>query len=194
MTPRTSRRGFLARVAMVGSALSVAPLRYLLRPESAWAVIRPGNCSSGSKCQDGWTEFCCSINHGENACPSWSYIGGWWKCTHYSGNNLCGAEKVRYYLDCNVKPGEQAPDGCHCAKGTCGERRVACNVFRYGQCNTQIPGRTAVGCRVVVCTNPAQIPGFNCNGTYMQENAVCNQDAGCLDRNHTRVLGRNPGA
>jgi hypothetical protein len=194
MTTETSRRGFLARIALVGSALSVAPLRYLLRPESAWAVIRPGDCSSGSRCQDGWTEFCCSINHGHNACPSWSYIGGWWKCTNYKGNNLCGDEKVRYYIDCNVKPGESAPNGCHCAKGTCSERRVACNVFRYGQCNTQISGRTAVGCRVVVCTNPAHIPGFNCNRTYMQENAVCSQDAGCLDRNHTRVLGRNPGA
>jgi hypothetical protein len=194
MTTETSRRGFFARVALVGSALAVAPLRYLLRPESAWAVIRPGDCSSGSRCQDGWTEFCCSISHGHNACPSWSYIGGWWKCTNYRGNNLCGDEKVRYYIDCNVKPGESAPNGCHCAKGTCSERRVACNVFRYGQCNTQISGRTAVGCRVVVCTNPAHIPGFNCNRTYMQENAVCSQDAGCLDRNHTRVLGRNPGA
>ncbi len=32
---RTSRRGVLIRVAIGGSALAVAPLRYLLRPQSA---------------------------------------------------------------------------------------------------------------------------------------------------------------
>jgi hypothetical protein len=194
MSWRTSRRDFLGRVALVGSALSVAPLRYLLRPQSAWAVIAPGKCPSGSRCADGWTEFCCSINHGRNTCPSWSYMAGWWKCTYYPGSNLCGAQNVRYYVDCNVKPGSHAPDGCHCAKGTCGKRRVACNVFRYGQCNTQVPGTTAVGCRVVTCVNPADIPGFNCNRTYMQENAVCRQEAGCLDKGHVRVLGKNPAA
>jgi hypothetical protein len=190
----TSRRGFLSRLAVAGAAFSVAPLRYLLRPGTAWAVIRPGDCPGGSRCADGWTEFCCSINGGENACPAWSYMGGWWKCTSYSGTQLCRDQNVRYYIDCNVKPGMSAPDGCHCAHDTCGARRVACNVFRYGQCNTQVGGTTAVGCRVVVCTNPAQIPGFNCNGTYMQENAVCGHEAGCLDQAHVRILGANPGA
>src|SRR5947209_913685 len=36
---RTSRRGLLARAALAGSAMAVAPLRYLLRPGTAWAVI-----------------------------------------------------------------------------------------------------------------------------------------------------------
>ena len=36
---RTSRRGLLARAALVGSALSVGPLRYLLQPTTAWGVI-----------------------------------------------------------------------------------------------------------------------------------------------------------
>ena len=32
---RTSRRGFLVRAAVVGSALTVGPIRYLVRPQSA---------------------------------------------------------------------------------------------------------------------------------------------------------------
>ena len=41
---RTSRRGVLIRIAIGGSALAVAPLRYLLRPGSAMAVITCRNC------------------------------------------------------------------------------------------------------------------------------------------------------
>ena len=36
---RLSRRGALARAALAGSAFAVAPVRYLVRPETAWAVI-----------------------------------------------------------------------------------------------------------------------------------------------------------
>jgi hypothetical protein len=190
---RSSRRGFLARAAVVASAMAVGPVRYLVRPVSAWAVIGPGNCSGGSRCNDGWTEFCCSINNGHNACPPYSYIAGWWKCTHYSGRRLCGPQNVRYYVDCNAKPGAHVPHGCHCAHGSCGNRRVACNVFRYGQCNTQVPGVSAVVCRIVTCANPATIPGFKCNGTQMIENAVCGQDAGCLSDHNVQIIGRNPG-
>ncbi len=190
---RATRRGFLQRLALVGAAMSVGPLRYLVRPLDAWAVIGPGSCPPGSACADGWTEFCCSIHQGRNTCPSYSFMGGWWKCTYYPGSRLCGEQNVRYYIDCNLKPGYSAPGGCHCAGGSCSHRRVACNVFRYGQCNTQIGGTTPVVCRVVTCVNPATIPGYNCNATLMIENAVCGQDAGCLSESHEHVIGRNPG-
>jgi hypothetical protein len=190
---RTSRRGLLARAALVGSALAVAPLRYLLRPVSAWAVIAPQHCPGGSLCNDGFTEFCCAINGGENSCPEGSYIAGWWKCTHYGGSKLCGDRGVRYYVDCNRKPGHESP-GCHCAGEDCGQRRVACNHFRYGQCNTAIAGTTPIVCRIVTCANPATIPGFNCNPTYMEDNRTCDHEAGCLERSHVRVLAPNPGA
>ena len=36
---RTSRRGFLARVAVAGSALTVAPLVFALRPVSAYDAV-----------------------------------------------------------------------------------------------------------------------------------------------------------
>lgn len=177
---RTSRRGLLARAAVVGSALAVAPLRFLLEPVSALAaVVTPSGCRGGL-CTDGWTEFCCAINDGLNRCPPYSYVAGWWKCTDYRGQRLCADEGVRYYVDCNRLPDRSTPNGCHCARGDCGHRRVSCNHFRYGQCNTQIPGITEVVCRVVVCQNPATIPEMNCSATYKEDNRVCGHEAPCL--------------
>ena len=164
----------------MGSALAVAPLRYLLEPVSALAaIVRPGDCGGG-RCADGWTEFCCTINEGVNACPPYSFVGGWWKCTDYRGRRLCDKEGIRYYLDCNRLPGQHVPGGCHCATGDCDRYRVGCNVFRYGQCNTQIREVTEVVCRLVVCQHPAKIPSLNCNSTYKQDDCTCGHEAPCL--------------
>lgn len=185
---RTSRRGVLSRATLVASALAVAPLRYLLRPGTAWAVVGPGNCSGGL-CTDGYTAFCCEINHASNTCPRHTYIAGWWKCTAYRGHGLCDPEGVRYYVDCNRIPGESFPGGCQCANGSCQNRRLDCNHFRYGQCNTQVSGTTEVACRLVVCENPSQIPGYNCNSTVKVDDTTCGHEAGCLD-----VAEQLPGA
>ena len=185
---RTSRRGFLARAALAGSAMVVAPLRYLLRPVSAWAVIGPGSCGSGL-CTDGYTAFCCEINQGKNVCPPGTFIAGWWMCTRYSGHGLCAAEGVRYYLDCNRLPSSSAD--CRCANGTCSERRTDCNVFRYGQCNTQIGGVTAIACRVVVCQNPSTVGGFDCNSSVAVDDNTCSHEWPCLTAGLVQQL---PGA
>jgi len=177
---RVSRRSALNRAAVAGAALSVAPLHYLIRPGTAWAVIGPGSCSSGL-CTDGYTAFCCEIEHGRNVCPDGCYVGGWWMCTSYGGSGLCRAEGVRYYLDCNRLPGHGFPGGCQCANGTCAERRVDCNVFRYGQCNPQVAGVTEVVCRLMICQDPAGVAGLNCNGTVAVDNNTCNHEAGCLE-------------
>ena len=177
---RTSRPGFLVRTAIVGSALAVAPLRYLLRPQTALAaIIRPAHCLAG-RCADGWTEFCCTISGGLNTCPPYAFVGGWWKCTDYRGRQLCSDTGVRYYLDCNRLPGHEIPGGCHCANGDCDRFRVGCNIFRYGQCNTQIAALTEVVCRVVVCEHPASVAEFNCGTTYKQDNLTCPHEAPCL--------------
>ena len=176
---RISRRGAIARLALASSALAAAPLRYLLRPGTAWAAIGPSNCSGGL-CTDGYTAFCCEINGGYNTCPSHTYIAGWWKCSAYNGGGLCGPEGVRYYVDCNRIPGQDFPGGCKCANDDCNQRRVDCNHFRYGQCNTQVAGTTEVACRLVVCQNPADIAGFNCNGTVKFDDSTCGHEAGCL--------------
>jgi len=176
---RSSRRGLLSRAAVGASAFAVAPLRYLLRPDPAWAVLRPGDCGSGL-CTDGYTAFCCEIEHGLNTCPQGTYIAGWWKCTHYAGRHLCRDTGVRYYIDCNRLPGQVFPGGCQCARGDCGRRRVDCNHFRYGQCNTQIAGTTEVVCRLVICQNPAGVAEMNCNHTLKIDDRTCTHEARCL--------------
>ena len=67
-----SRRRFLSRVAVVASAMAVDPIRYALRPGSAYATV----CGSGATCGGGWTAFCCTINDGANTCPPGSYAAG----------------------------------------------------------------------------------------------------------------------
>jgi hypothetical protein len=177
---RLSRRSALARATVAGSALAVAPVRYLVRPEDAWAVVRPDSCRSGG-CTDGYTAFCCEIEQGRNTCPDGTYIAGWWKCTDYRGGGLCHGDGVRYYIDCNRSPGKSFPGGCQCARGDCQRRRVDCNHFRYGQCNTQIHGTTEVVCRLVICQNPATVGGMNCNATEKVDDNTCAHEAGCLE-------------
>jgi hypothetical protein len=185
---RFSRRSALVRIAVAGSALCVAPLRYLLYPQPALAVIVPGDCAQGD-CTDGYTAFCCEIDSGLNRCPPGTYPGGWWMCTDYRGRQLCAGQGVRYYVDCNALPGRPYPGGCVCANGTCDERRVNCNIFRYGQCNTQIPGVTAVVCRMVVCQNPGSIPHLNCSSSVAVDDAVCAHEAPCLEPPAVQLAG-----
>jgi hypothetical protein len=177
---RFSRRTALTRIAVAGSALAVAPVRYLLYPGSALGVVVPGGCQDGL-CSDGYTAFCCEIHQGLNTCPAGTFVGGWWMCTDYRGHQLCHGSGVRYYIDCNNLPGKPFPGGCRCANDDCSHRRQACNVFRYGQCNTHLKGTTTVVCRVVTCENPSRIDSLNCNATLMIDDAVCGHEAGCLE-------------
>jgi uncharacterized membrane protein YphA (DoxX/SURF4 family) len=176
---RISRRSALVRIAVAGSALCVAPLRYLLYPGSALAVIVPESCNTG-ECTDGYTAFCCEINNNLNECPTGTFPGGWWMCTDYQGRQLCAGQGVRYYVDCNALPGHPFPGGCRCANNSCEHRRIACNVFRYGQCNTDVGGVTAVVCRMVTCQSPGSIPELNCSSSVSVDNAVCAHEAPCL--------------
>jgi hypothetical protein len=178
---RLSRRTALSRAALAGSALAVAPVRYLVRPGTALAVIDPSHCGPKARCNDGYTAFCCEIEQGRNTCPANTYVAGWWKCTAYKGKGLCYQEGVRYYVDCNRTPGQRFPGGCQCANGDCNNRRVDCNHFRYGQCNTHVHGTTEVVCRLIICQNPATVASLGCNGTVMVDDKTCNHEAGCLE-------------
>jgi hypothetical protein len=176
---RTSRRSFLARFATAGSAMAVAPLRYALRPGTAIQTVTCSNCSSGAACCDGYTTFCCVINGGQNSCPAYTYMAGWWKCTDYGGGGLCSSSGVRYYVDCNRSPTAVCAGGCHCANDNCSNRGTCCNVFRYGQCNTEVLGVTEVVCRMITCVDPSSI-FVNCNSTLFVDNATCGHEASCL--------------
>ena len=172
---RTSRRGFLVRSALAGSALAVSPLRYLLRPGTAYAAIcgcAGYNCDCGSSCCDGYTEFCCAVNpDGSNACPPGTFEAGWWRA---DGSQFC--DGTRYYTDCNAQCGSGACS-CQCNGGDCDSRRACCNVFRYGQCNQQIDCYGAIACRVVTCTPPYEL--FNCDSTTLWDDATANHTSSC---------------
>ena len=51
LSRRTTRRGFLVRTAVVGSALTVDTIGFALKPGSAYASV----CGPGSSCGSGWT-------------------------------------------------------------------------------------------------------------------------------------------
>jgi hypothetical protein len=180
---RVDRRGVLRRGAMAGTALAVAPTTYVLRPTSAYAAV----CSPGALCNDGYTEFCCTLS-GANRCPPGTALGGWWKV---DGSNFCGGGP-RYYMDCNaacggcgcgsngICPGSCSGTGCGCALGDCNNRKAGCTAFRYGQCNQAVRCLGPIVCRVVTCTEPWRIDG-SCTTAARTDNATRYHTRPCLE-------------
>ena len=167
----TTRRGFLTRSALVGTALAVAPVAYVLRPQTAYATICSCNgssCNCTDLCCDGYTEFCCTLT-GSNSCPPGTIAAGWWKADNSGYCDVDGASKPRYYIDCNGNCDDGCGCGssgvcsrscsdttCQCGNGDCGNRKSGCTGFRYGQCNNHIECVGRIVCRVVTCTPPWQ--------------------------------------
>ncbi|HEX6597371.1 MAG TPA: RICIN domain-containing protein [Acidimicrobiales bacterium] len=174
---KTSRRGFLMRSAMVGSALAVSPFRFLTRPGTAYAAIcacAGADCDCGSACCDGYTDFCCSVNNGANTCPPGTFEAGWWRA---DGSSFC-AGGPRYYVDCNASCGSSVTYPCECGRGDCDNRRAGCNLFRYGNCNAHVECYGAIVCRVVSCTPPYQTYAA-CDQTTLWDNSTAEHSANC---------------
>jgi hypothetical protein len=186
---RHSRRTFLRRTAMAGTALAVVPTDFVLRPGTAYAAIcncSGTSCDCGSLCCDGYTEFCCTMS-GHNSCPPGSIAAGWWKA---DGSSYCSGP--RFYIDCNnvcvcgtgrICPDscQTAPWGCGCAKGDCNNRKAGCTQFRYGQCNQQVASVGRIACRVVSC-DPAVLVVGNCAPTVAVDNSTANHNKPCLQQ------------
>ncbi|WP_426572154.1 LGFP repeat-containing protein [Aquihabitans sp. McL0605] len=162
----TTRRSFLTRTAVLGSALAVGPIDFILKPGTAYAYT----CGV---CSDGWTAFCCTINSGKNSCPPNSFVAGWWKADNAA--YCCGA--ARYIIDCNATCPTQC--SCRCAGGSCDGRRTCCNQFRYGQCHTEIACYGPVVCRVATCTPPWQYDK-SCTTSSATDNNTVNHGAPCI--------------
>ena len=181
-----SRRSFLVSTAVVGSALVVAPRKFILEPISAYATI----CGPASDCASGYTVFCCTINNGVNTCPPGTFAGGWWKA---DTSSWCCGSTARYYVDCQ---GECTGCGCSgspfcnpscvdCVAGcnggpSCDQRRVCWNVFRYGQCNQEIGCSGPVACRMVTCVPPWQIGWLACTADVATDDNTGEHSAPCL--------------
>jgi hypothetical protein len=168
---KSSRRGFLLGSAMVGSAVAVAGCAPGTQPGTPYSHIT--DCTSGL-CTDGYTEFCCTINNGVNACPTGSFIGGWWRADY---STFCNG--TRYYMDCMQNCcGPNLGNGfcagcveCTCAGG-CDTRRIYCNYFRYGQCHQEIGITGPIACRVVTCVPPYTIADYACSTAAAVDNAT----------------------
>lgn len=180
---RTARAGGGgSRVAEAAAAGAVAPVRFATRPETAQSVLGRtcSSCPPGSRCCAGFSALCCTLPGGNNfGCPPHTFVGGWWQC-NYGATGLCGTTNRRYYLDCSADPGTHCPGGCHCGGDDCTNFKSCCVVFRYGQCNTQIPAVTPIMCRLVTCVIPCRIDCLNCNCSAAVDQITCTHDAGCL--------------
>ncbi len=182
-----SRRGFLVSAAVAGSALATDAKAYALRPQTAYATI----CGPGNTASSGWTVFCSTINKGVNSCPPGSFAAGWWKA---ADSSWCG-RGYRYIVDCNAScskcstgcSGDHICDkgcwNCSCGTGstaTCDQRRICCNAFRYGQCNTHVKCSGGVHCRVVSCVPPYK--WTNCTTTSLRDDRTSEHSAPSLPK------------
>jgi hypothetical protein len=174
---RSSRRGFLYRSALVGTALATNPVELVTRPVSAYAAVcdcRGQPCPCGTACCDGYTAFCCNLT-GSNTCPSGTILGGWWKA---DGSGFCG-DAPRYYMDCNVLPGSESVCYCHCSGDDCNNRVECCSGFRYGQCHQEYAQLGRIYCRVVTCTPPWAFDA-TCTTTSATDQATATHTTYCL--------------
>ncbi|HET8766029.1 MAG TPA: hypothetical protein VFM86_01770, partial [Pedococcus sp.] len=179
-----SRRGVLLGATVAATALATKPKEYALRPVAAYATI----CGPGNTASSGWTVFCATVNKGVNTCPPGSFAAGWWKA---ADSSWCGGG-YRYIVDCNAscsKCSTGCTDGicdskcwsCSCGTGstaTCDQRRVCCNAFRYGQCNTQVKCSGGVHCRVVSCVAPYKWAA--CTTTSLSDNRTAEHSSPLL--------------
>ena len=195
LSRRTSRRGFLVKAGVLGTALAVDPMGYILRPGTAYAAV----CGPGASASSGWTVFCATINDGANACPPGSIAAGWWKA---DGAPLCGG-KARYIIDCNATcttcstPGARAGIcssscwSCSCESGlpgTCDQRKVCCNAFRYGQCNQDVRQVGGVHCRIVSCRPPWEFE--ECSTATATDNRTRDHNSDKLPQAYTATTAR----
>jgi hypothetical protein len=193
LSRRTSRRGFLVRAGVVGSALAVDTIGFALKPQSAYASV----CGPGSTCGSGWTVFCATINNGVNKCPPGSIAAGWWKA---DGASLCGG-KARYIVDCNATCSNCGGGGsgicarscwsCSCKCGpssSCDQRKQCCNAFRYGQCHQEVAQVGGVTCRVVSCTPPWKWE--RCSTAPATDNNTVNHNSAQLPTAYTAITAR----
>jgi hypothetical protein len=181
LSSRTSRRGFLVRSALAGSAFAVVGCGYGTKKGPAYQRLT--DCAPGSLCLDGYTEFCCSINGGKNdGCPAGSIPAGWWKA---DSSSWCGGGS-RWYVDCNQVCCGPARGGgfcegcseCRCGP-SCDNRRVYCNYFRYGQCNQQEARVGPIACRLAFCET-APLGFFGCVGPEHRDNDTAEHGIECL--------------
>lgn len=168
----STRKGFLGRLVMGATALSVAPLKFLISPDTAEAACGI-SCGCETQCTDScFSTFCCTINNGANDCPSPSYWGGYWWAN--ISTTYCSTGK-RYYIDCLT-----STYCCKCANDNCSNRHEGCTQAAYTNCGGA--PTDWIKCRIVRCVNPHDL-NSNCTTTGKQDQSTCchgSEATGCF--------------
>ncbi len=182
---RSTRRSFLVKSAVVGSALAVNPLQY---------VFRPGHRVRGDRVRPRG-RLCVGVDGvlllGEQRperVPARIHprrlvedrqllVLRWRRPVHPRlqrelGGCGCGSSGI-------CAPGCYNC-GCRCNTGSCDQRRHCCNQFRYGQCHQELACVGPVVCRVATCAPPWQWDP-TCTTTSATANATALHAAPCLE-------------
>ncbi len=174
----TTRRQFVARTTLFATAAVVSRGSIMVRPGVPYQVVT--GCPDDSLCSDGYTDFCCTINNGVNACPPDTVAAGWWRADHSA---YC--DGPRFYIDCNevccTRPVGDFCLGCgpcQCRDG-CDSRIINCLHFRYGQCGQDVEALGAIACRMVTCV-PPYLLDLGCTDELAVDNLTANHITDCL--------------
>ncbi len=147
---RTTRRGVLARATMTAAALVVAPLRYVLRPGSAYAAVI--SCADAAAHPPAATAGQRSVVRSTMEITPPARAGvlsvlGWWQCDSSSYcPNIEHHPSTRYYIDCN----EQCDVGGGC--NSCTGNPTARSDGIQPWCNDTSGDYGCIGC-VSHCAN-----------------------------------------
>ena len=169
---KSSRRGFIIGSAMVGSAVAVAGCAPGTQPGTPYTHIT--DCAGGL-CTDGYTEFCCTINNGINACPPGTLRR---RLVARRLLQLLQRHPLLHGLHAELLRSRTSATGSAPAAtsarcgGGCDTRRVYCNYFRYGQCHQEIGVLGPIACRVVTCAPPYTVAEYACTTALAVDNST----------------------
>ena len=180
----STRRSFLVRTAIFGSALAVNPLRYLLRPGTAYASL----CGPDASCCVGLDRV---LLHGQRRpehVPARLDPGRLVEGRQLVVLQLRPAllhrlqrrradRAVRRERRVRARLRARATVTARRARATSASR--AATQFRYGQCHQDLACVGPIVCRVVTCVPPWEFDA-TCTTTSATANATALHDAPCL--------------
>jgi len=181
----TSRRGFIARTAVIGSALAVNPGGFVLRP----ARRTPRSAGRLQTAPPATPPSAVRRTVPTSAHPARSWVAGGRptdQATAAVDRATTSTVRTRALAAARAAaattPSARRPASTAAAtatSGSCDQRRVSCNYFRYGQCHQEIGCGGPVACRVVSCTPPYELFG-ECSNASATDNATTEHSAPCL--------------
>jgi hypothetical protein len=144
----------------------------------------------------GYTQFCCTMT-GVNTCPpgidhrrlvarrGLGLLRRRLPVLHGLQRLVVRELRLRGSGTCSP---ECAGTSCRCANNDCGNWKVGCTRFRYGQCNQNVECVGPIECRVITCVPPWEWDS-SCTRSDAVDQNTRTHDAACL---HPFDTGDNP--